>query len=250
MLEMWDVHRVRRLALGAFWFREKEMRDVAEVVRMFGGLKELFLVQGNLEAVFGRWKESEYWDGSSYEWEELEKGKGRDLWAWVECDVADTLLPRLANGWLRHLDFTFTNVYNYAFLNYRREQGGDGTGFFAQLGKKFEDELRVARSKVAEEDEVLIWSVPDVKVVHVGTIRRLKELFGVRDRIWKVARDMERGGLDNELTTRQTDFWPGELSPVSSAVKNSLEILTSDVPPFQRGRSCTYYDGPPEYDDW
>jgi hypothetical protein len=249
MLETGDVQRVRTLALGDFWFREHEKCDVADVVRMFWGLKELFLVQGNLETVFGRLKESEYWDGSAYEWEELEKVAARDFWAWVECDVADTLIPRLANGWLRHLEFTFTNVYNYAILNYRREQGGDGTGFFAQLGKKFEDELRVARSKVAEE-EVFMSGITDVKVVYVGKMRRLKELFGVRDRIWKVSRDMEQGGLDNELTTRQTDFWLGELSPLSSAIKSSFEILTSDVPPFQRGVSYSNWDDPPEYDDW
>ncbi|KAH7317915.1 hypothetical protein BKA65DRAFT_557327 [Rhexocercosporidium sp. MPI-PUGE-AT-0058] len=192
-----DLKCVKRLALenvdstlGRDWGHDRDR--VARVLRVFGGVEELFLVERNLNdwmEVGDEWDIDGAWSKEDGERRMREWGcaEGR-LWGWVECEEADVLGKEgLVNNW-RQFYFSRENIC-CRLVDYKRENGGDGSGFFQCLEQHFEQILKNERDKVGGEEGMTLWRIPNIKIVHVGTMGKMERLFEMRREYWRAAEE-------------------------------------------------------------
>jgi len=169
-----DLQKVQRVSLEGVYL-DSELDLVSSALRLFTGVKELFFVEMNLN-----WT----WMGSADESGEMEEVEGESSqWGWVECGEIDIMIDNSRSTWIRSI-LNGDGCENRRFLDYKREQGGNARGYFAELEKKVNQELMEARDEVVGHGGITSWEIPAVKFVHVGTMRLVKKLLDMRNQYW------------------------------------------------------------------
>lgn len=231
-----ELQKMKRIALeGCEIDEDAPVEQVSRILRLCGSLEELFVVEENLDDLCGE-LEQEYLRSCRRERPkgEVEMLRGDEAckegryWGWVECDEADAMseerLP-CSLMWVV-LDCAGQQQWgqrNWRLVNYKRENGGDSSGFFEEVGKGFEDQLRGLRDKIPAEEGVESWNIPRVKIVLVGTMGRMKKLFEMRQRYWKDTKEKEMKELEGGVPFAERLPYARPLSPYSLAWKDDME---------------------------
>ena len=224
-----DLRKVKRVALERYFCQYRSIEDSLEkFARLCGGLEELFIVEQNLENVF----EDEGADKSE---DECEEGR---YWGWVECDEADALNDEAwGSSWYGMrlecvMDPNWGPAVEYnsgKLVEYKRRNGGDSSGFFADLCQGYERDLRMKRDEIVRKEGVAAWKIPSMKIVHVGKMAEMKKLFELRRRYWTAVAEKELKELERGVPFAERVPIQRPLSPYSLAWKDDIEAYEDMV---------------------
>jgi hypothetical protein len=211
---------------------------------MCGGVQEVLLVEWNLDHLVREVGFKKPWErymlvagygdhnqrGRELELEECEEGR---RWGWVDCDEADVVK---GNGWPPiRADY---GPHCESLLQEFKKRGVEGKKFFEYMSRNFEEELELAglRARKHDEDKASFRKVPKVKIVHVGTMGKMKMLFEMRRRYGEALEKSELKELESGMAfvedpdrTRPSNMrfsvQPSKTDRFSQAWKDDIEVL-------------------------
>jgi len=159
-----DLRRVRHLALCFESTSNVDLAGVSNILRLFSGVRELFMVACNLNSRTSGWL----------------SGDG-ELWHWIECDEADVwgALDRIGMGY--EYDGLYWRLDH--LKEYKRERDGDCSRYFEDWAAEWAEVLRVARDAAVETEVVAQWTIPKLRIVHVGSHNDAEILSKARDHV-------------------------------------------------------------------
>jgi hypothetical protein len=238
-----DLQKMRRVALEGFYFATGGTEKVSKILRLCKGLEELFIVEANLDDLLE--EAEEYMSRRDYGIQVTEEQlravrvdeecvEGR-YWGWVECDEADVLNgEQWPSYWHRlRLECVGYDRWDghdcYMLINYKRKHGGNGNGFFADVCKGFERDLRNEMGKIVCREEVAPWNIPSTKLVLVGTMGRMKKLFKMREKYWRAVEEKQLKELEGGVPFAERVPVQRPLSPYSLAWQDDIEAYEDTI---------------------
>jgi hypothetical protein len=245
-----DLERIRRVALEdvsvqSNCYESSDAKEIFSDLSLCGGVEEVWVVEWNLDRMVRDGGLREQWERymavAGYgdhnrrvglELDECEEGR---RWGWVDWDEADVL-----NGDEWPDIRANCDPHSYGLLQEFKARGGNGGEFFDHAVKYFEVELKEAALKAGkhDEDKGVFWKVPKVKIVHVGTMEKMKMLFEMRRRYWRAFEDNERKELEcgiaiaddsakerTRVSRSRFSVQPSKSDSFSRAWKDDMEVL-------------------------
>ncbi|KAI0416918.1 hypothetical protein F5X98DRAFT_171096 [Xylaria grammica] len=177
-----DLKRVKRLALEKSGlvvspgYRDG-LNEISNMLKLFTGLDELFLQEHDLHAQ--RSGLSSYMQ---------QPDASQNLWVFTpsqEIDALSTLFERE----------TLPGSCGYESLDlraYKDDNMGDGSKFFVDTARKFEERLLSRRDDSIRDGGLLVpYKIPKISLVYIGYPWRCKGLFDWRRVAWKRYQDFK-----------------------------------------------------------
>ncbi|KAJ8128087.1 hypothetical protein O1611_g5548 [Lasiodiplodia mahajangana] len=151
-----DLTRVKRLALeragGAVISRARDdLPQISSLLHLFGNVEELFLEEGGVKRGVDL--------AGSRRPEDIE-----GLWSHTPPMEVD-ILAALS----RHQDDIVhsTGFYHQDLIAYKEMNMGDGSGYFVDAARKFEERLATKRDELVRRERLTPWKIPTVKIVYI-----------------------------------------------------------------------------------
>ncbi|KAI1428376.1 hypothetical protein F5Y12DRAFT_733417 [Xylaria sp. FL1777] len=168
-----DLRRVRRLALHSSshivcFNYEINTREVSSILELFTGVEELFLEEREVQWV-------------KYELREYARpGDRQSLWSYMTVQEVDALF-RLFNP---VFVLNSTGPSNRVLKAYKEDNMGDGSKFFVDTARRFEESLASLRDEHVSRDSLAPWKIPKVRLVFILPLQSCRALFRRRWEVW------------------------------------------------------------------
>jgi len=236
-----DLLKIHRLALSVVDYPlNYTLGAISCTLRLLPKVQELFVVELNLNHMArAAWRRNHrlYRD-------EIEIGYAakRDTWHWVECDEAEVFgVGSPSRDFVSGLQVAGNG--GHRLVEYMMTHNRDSSGYFAFMERQIEEHLTNERDRVTAFEGVAPWSVPSVKLAHIGSRRMIKELFKRRDRYWIGVENRSRRERDNKerrgKALSQKSMPPGALAHEILARGLPETDLPGMVTPPPRSRSVS-----------
>ncbi|KAH8676393.1 hypothetical protein BGZ60DRAFT_525842 [Tricladium varicosporioides] len=192
-----DLVRVRRLALKFGGANSPDTRETSSLFQSIPFLTELFLVEMVLDDA------ADELDGLYGEYDEP--------LSWVEVDAADYLEynrnPEVFNSnWKEWRIYCCMREYEVLDVrHFPEDHEGEKSAFFRKYCKGYEDRQAISKQKHDPSGE---WSIPSMKMVHLGTKTQMRKLFMIRDQYWRGYERRERQEIENGISLTNIIYWP------------------------------------------
>ncbi|KAJ2990210.1 hypothetical protein NUW58_g3066 [Xylaria curta] len=161
-----DLKRVRRLALESAAhvvspsYRDGE-QEISSILELFNGVDELFLEEIGLEGL-------------------TSNGDNNQLWSYTPVLEVDVLSVTYESD-----NMICSAGYNHRDLRaYKEENMGDGTRFFVDAARRFEERITLRRDELVQRGSVSPWKIPEISIVFIGSPYMCEKLLRWRWDAW------------------------------------------------------------------
>ncbi|KAJ8106498.1 hypothetical protein ONZ43_g7047 [Nemania bipapillata] len=168
-----DLQKVRRLALqsAAQVVTRQDpsgLQEISNILELFTGIEELFLEEHGI-------CDSDNFPRHRYPREDPER-----LWSYTSPKEVDIL-----SSTFEHEDLVHSTGYGHFDLrDYKTEHMGDGSGYFVDAARRFEEQLTTRRDFLVRERSFMPWRIPKVRIEYITYPSACKKLFDWRWTIW------------------------------------------------------------------
>ncbi len=148
---------------------------------LLSGVEELFIVDINIDHQIESMGQRYYWnDAMKKRYGGLGDGD-KGLWEWVRVDEAEILGIDQLHRYHSLRDF----------VDFKRAAKGSAADYIRHREKQCEEELAKLRDLFVAKVGVLPWTIPPVKIIHVGSRPMIEVILERRDHYWRELEDAD-----------------------------------------------------------